>query len=194
MAFSSTLDDRQLFLRWLTHGGELARERKGERARHSDVVWSLIVEAIDTLDRLPDQERSWLTSGTRSGGWNMVGMTPADLREIERIRILSSIKPFDGVAKYSPQKDDTERALGVLEWMRWCNQSRNAKRLTKAAIILARNGETDAVHRVYNPHRKANRQTIYEIKMMVCGYILNGLKREHGLVPGQGLTFMEVKD
>ena len=192
MAFSSTLDDRQLFRRWLTHGGELARDRKGEKARHSDVIWSLIVEAIDTLDRLPDQERSWLTSGTRSGGWNMVGMTPADLREIERLRILSAIKPFDGVARTVPQKDDSERALGVLEWMRFCNQNRNAKRLTKAAIILARNGETDAVHRVYNPHRKANRQTIYEIKMLVSGYILNGLKRDHGLVPGPGLSFIEI--
>jgi hypothetical protein len=94
MTTSSSLEDRNKTLSWLTHGGELAVALKGDLASHSDVVWQLLVEAVEVIDKTPDQERRWLTSGHQSGGWNMVGMTRQDLQEIERIRLLSSMKPF----------------------------------------------------------------------------------------------------
>ena len=52
--------------------------------RHTDVIWQLLVEAVEVIDKTPDQERRWLTSGQRSGGWNMVGMSRAELVEIEQ--------------------------------------------------------------------------------------------------------------
>lgn len=193
MKTSFSPEDRGMLLRWLDHGVELAQELKGERAGHRDVIWSLLVEAVDLIDRTPDQEKRWLTSGTRSGGWNMVGLTIADLREIERLRILSSMKPFDGMAKYAPQRDDLERCMGVLEWLRWCNGARNALRLVKAAVVLARGGETEIVHKIYSPARKKqSRQTTYEIKTRVVGYILRGLREDCGIIPGEGAAFMEV--
>ena len=64
------------------------------------------------------------------------------------------MKPFDGKTKYAPQRDDVDRALGVLAWMRWCNAARLPERLTKAAIALARGGDQELVHRLYCPTRK----------------------------------------
>jgi len=193
MASQFSREDRDRFLGWLGHGAGLAWELKKEQARHSDVIWSLLVEAVDLLDRTPDQEKRWLTSGTRSGGWNMVGLTPQELKEIEKLRTLSAMKPYDGTAKYAPQRNDLERALGVLEWLRWCNGTRNSQRLVKAAIALARGGDTEAVHRIYHPNKnKRDRRTIYEIRTRVTGYILSGLRKDCGIVPGEWLSFQEV--
>ncbi|WP_315729902.1 hypothetical protein [Bradyrhizobium sp. SZCCHNRI2010] len=178
-------------LGWLAHGGQLAWDLKGGQANHSDVIWQLIVEAIEVIDKTPDQERRWLTSGNRSGGWNMIGMSRAELLVIERIRILSAMKPYDGQTKVAPQRDDVERSLGVLAWMRWCNTARLPDRLVKAAVALARGGDAEIVHRLYCPTRKPNRQNIREIKTRTIGFILTGLKNDLGIVPGDGLSFKE---
>ncbi|SDK45453.1 hypothetical protein [Bradyrhizobium ottawaense] len=192
MNSSSLLEERTKALGWLTHGGELAAALKGERARHSDVIWQLLVEAVEVIDKTPDNERRWLTSGQRSGGWNMVGMSRNELIEIEKIRLLSAMKPHDGQSKYSPQRNDVDRALGVLEWMRWCNSARLPDRLRRAAISLARGGDQEIVHRIYCPTRKPNRQNIGEIKSRTIGFIQTGLRTDLGIVPGYGLTFVET--
>ncbi|MEH2517374.1 hypothetical protein V1279_002947 [Bradyrhizobium sp. AZCC 1610] len=192
MTTSSSLEDRVTALGWLAHGGELAVALKGDRAKHSDIIWQLLAEAVETIDKTPDQERRWLTSGQRSGGWNMIGMTRADLIEIERIRLLSAMKPFDGATKYAPQRNDVDRALGVLSWMRWCNSARLPDRLTKAAIALARGGDQELVHRLYCPTRKPNRQNVHEIRTRTVGFILTGLKGDLGIVPAHGIAFQET--
>jgi hypothetical protein len=191
MTISSLLEDRTKALGWLAHGGELAEALKGDQARHSDVIWQLLIEAVEVIDKTPDQERRWLTSGQRSGGWNMVGMSRAELVELEKHRLLSAMKPFDGRATYGPQQDDSERALGVLAWLRWCNGARGSERLTKAAVALARGGDLEVVHRLYCPTRKPNRQNIHEIRIRTVGFILTGLKTDLGIVPGDGITFTE---
>lgn len=191
MNSSSLLEERTKALGWLTHGGELAGALKGDRARHPDVIWQLLVEAVEVVDKTPDQERRWLTSGQRSGGWNMIGMSRAELIEIERIRLFSAMKPFDGQSKYSPQRNDVDRALGVLSWMRWCNAARLPDRLSKAAIALARGGDQEIVHRLYCPTRKPHRQNVMEIRTRTIGYIQTGLKADLGIVPGDGITFRE---
>jgi hypothetical protein len=190
-AISYSQKEREEVLAWLRHGVELARDLKGETASHRDAIWSLLVEAIDLMERVPDQERRWLTSGHRSGGWNMVGMTIAELREIEKIRILCAMKPYDGKAGYSPQRGDVDRAVGVLCWLRWLTPVRNAERLRKAALALARTGDSEIVHRLYCPTRKRNRQNVAEIKTKAIGYILSGLKTV-GIVPDESLGFKEA--
>ena len=192
MTNSSQLELRTQALGWLFHGGELAIALKGDRAKHNDVIWQLLVEAVEVIDKTPDQERRWLTSGHRSGGWNMIGMSRAELIEIERIRLLSAMKPFDGKTKCSPQRDDVDRALGILGWMRWCNVARLPDRLTKAAVALARGGDQELVHRLYCPTRKPNRQNANEIKTRTVGFILTGLKNEIGIVPSDGISFKEI--
>lgn len=188
---SLLLEQRTKALGWLTHGGELAAALKGDEARHTDVIWQLLVEAVEVIDKTPDNERRWLTSGQRSGGWNMIGMTRADLVEIEKIRLLSAMKPFDGQAKYMPQRDDVDRALGVLEWMRWCNTARLAKRLRQGAIALAR-GDEEIAKRLYSPTKKLTRQGYAKIRTRTVGFILVGLRKDLGIIPGGGLTFLET--
>lgn len=190
----SPTETRAQAIGWLTHGCELAASLKGDRATSKDAIWQLLVEAVETIDKTPDQERRWLTSGQRSGGWNMVGMTRADLQEIEKVRLFSAMKPYDGQTKYSPQRNDVDRALGVLEWLRWCSSARLADRLVKAAVALARGGDAEIVHRIYCPTRKPNRQNIHEIRTRTVGFILRGLKEHLSIVPSDGLQFKETHD
>ncbi len=182
----SDIDDA---LRWLSHGAELAYDLKGDRATDADVIWQLLIEAVEVIDKTPNRERGWLTSGQRSGGWSMIGMTRADLIEIEKIRLLSAMKPYDGKAKYMPQRDDEERALGVLEWIRWLNAAKSGDRLSRAAIALARGGDHEIVHRLYCPGRKPHRQNVREVKVRTTGLIMTGLKNDLGIVPGDGISF-----
>ncbi|MEE9481771.1 hypothetical protein [Methylobacterium ajmalii] len=192
MQLSFRPDDRQKALRWLTHGVELAVGLKGARTTHRDVLWRLLGDAIEIMERVPDQERSWLSSGTRSGGWGAAaGLTRVELLEIERLRVLSSMMPFDGPSRCLPQRDDIERAVGVMTWLRWCSEG-DDHRLQKAAIALAR-GSEDAAARIYRPGGRM-RQVTYEIRSQFSGRVLKGLARDAGIVPARdGLHFEEVQ-
>lgn len=176
-------------LSWLHHGAKLANNLKGDKAQHRDVIWELIVEAVEVIDKQPNRERRWLTSGDRSG-WKSPGLSRADLIDLERIRFLSGMKPFDHDAtRYLPQRDDEERALGVLEWMRWLNAAKSGDRLSRAAIALARGGDHEIVHRLYCPGRKPHRQNVREVRTRTIGQIRTGLKNDLGIVPADGISF-----
>lgn len=183
------LSDIDAALGWLSHGEELADALKGDKARHPDVIWQLLIEAVEVIDKQPNRERRWLTSGNRSG-WNAPGLSRADLITLERLRVLSAMKPFDDDAtRYLLQRDDEERALGVLAWMRWINAAKSGDRLSRAAIELARGGDSELVQKLYCPERKPNRQNVHEIKVKTTGFIMTGLKRDLGIVPADGISF-----
>jgi len=181
------LPDNQI-LRWLQHGASLALREKGEAASHRDVIWKLIEDAIESINKLPDQERRWLSSGTRSGGWGQVGEEARDIRELEKNRVLSGMKIADGDATYSPQSADIDRAMGVLEWLNALHQHRNGDRLKKAAVLLASKGDTDAVAKVFSPNRKPGRRMVYEIRSMATSIILAHLKNI-GIFPAGRVDF-----
>jgi hypothetical protein len=191
-ATSFPLEKQTKALRWLAHGCALALSLKSDKARTNDAIWSLITEAVDIIDRLPDQERGWLTSGTRAMKWSGDGLSVVELKELERLRAMSGMNPFAaGETGYSPQRDDVERALGVLEWMRWLSGTRLPQRLIKAAIVLARNGDHAAVQKIYCPNRKPHRQNVSEIRARTIGLILAGLRKDLCIVPGENLSFVE---
>jgi len=190
MALQPSLDDRQKVLRWLDHGSELAGRRYGERADPRKVIWLLLSDSLDLLDRVPDQEKSWLSSGSRSGGWGGTGLTRAEMEEIERLRVMSGVTLPNTAPRYHPQRNDLERSLGVIEWLRWCSVG-DDHTLQKAAILLAKGAE-DAAVRVWPKSRGRVRQAVYEIRTQVVGRILSGLKA-NGFVPAPGtFHFMEV--
>jgi hypothetical protein len=185
-------DDRPKLLRWLTHGVELARDLHGPKADHRQAVWCLIVEALETFDRVPDQERRWLSSGTRSGGWNAVGMTAHDLLEIEQLRILSAMSPFEESSKVSPQRDAVERAAGVLNWLRWCSKG-DDHRLQKAVVHLAKGQEGLAIIASGVPRGRRASQVSYELRTKAVGLILRGLREDAGIVPSPDkIRFQEL--
>lgn len=176
-------------LRWLNHGTELAHDLKGTRAKHRDVIWQLLVEAVEVIDKQPDRERRWLTSGTRSA-WKAPGLSHADLTALERVRFLSGMKPFDdSETRYLPQRDDDERALGLMGWLRWLNAAPSGDRLRKAAVALARNGDCEVARMLYELEGKTDRKYENEIKVRTAGLILSGLKNDLGIVPGDGINF-----
>lgn len=182
--------DRDDILRWLDHGAELARSLKADRAKHRDVIWQLLVEAVEVIDKTPDRERRWLTSGLRSNWKHPTGMSHADLIALERVRVLSAMKPFDSdQTRYLPQRDDEERAMGVLEWMRWVHAAPSGDKLRKAAVALARGGDSEIVHRLYCPGRKPSPQNVFEVKVKTAGLILSGLRDDFGIIPGSGIGF-----
>lgn len=50
----------------LRHGLRLAKEAGRAQPNLKDAVWELLLEAADTLKRLPNRERGWLTARSRS--------------------------------------------------------------------------------------------------------------------------------
>ncbi|MCK1410194.1 hypothetical protein [Bradyrhizobium sp. 76] len=181
----SDIDDA---LDWLAHGAELARDLKGDRATHRDVIWQLLIESVETIDKTPDQERRWLTSGKRSNWTLSTGMSHTELAALERNRVLSAMKPFDGQATCLPRRDEG-RAMGVLEWMRWVRAAKSGDRLSKAAVALARGADSEIVQRIYCPGRKPSAQNVFEVKTRTVGFILTGLKNDLGIVPADGISF-----
>ena len=142
MTISSSLEDRIKALGWLAHGGELAVALRAIAPNTATSSGPLLQEAVEAIDKTPDQERRWLTSGNRSGGWNMIGMTRADLIEIERNPIALGNEALRRSDQVCPADETTSNAaLGVLDWLRWCNSARLPDRLTKAAVALARGGD-----------------------------------------------------
>ncbi|MET4359923.1 hypothetical protein ABIB06_000495 [Bradyrhizobium sp. LB8.2] len=182
----SEIDDA---LDWLAHGAELARDLRGDKAKHQDAIWQLLVEAVEVIDKAPDQERQWLTSGTRSS-WKSPGLSRAELIDLERIRFLNSMKPYDAEqTRYSSQWDDEERALGVLAWLRWLHAAPSGDKLRKAAVALVRHDDYGIALELYSGGRKTDRQNVNQIKIRTIGFILNGLKEYLGIVPGGGISF-----
>ena len=176
-------------LGWLDHGADLARGLKGDRGRHSDVIWQLLVEAVEVIDKQPDRERRWLTSGTRSA-WKAPGLSHADLIALERVRFLSGMKPFDdSETRNLPQRDDDERALGIIGWLRWLNATPSGDRLRKAAVVLVRSGDCEVARMLYELGGRTDRMYANEIKVRTAGLILTGLKNDLGIVPGDGISF-----
>jgi hypothetical protein len=185
-----TPEERERFLRWLGRGAEMARDRFGEGASYRQLIWLLLSDSLDVLDRVPDQERRWLSSGTRSGGWNAVGLTKAELIEIERIRIMSAMMPFDGTTKVQPQRDDVERAVDVVGWLRFTSKG-DDHRLQKAAVLLAK-GAQDMAIKVAGKRGRSS-QAAYEIRTQVIGRILRGLRDLAGIVPASDNLHFEQR-
>lgn len=77
----------------LKHGLRLAEEAGRAQPSLKDAVWELLMEAADTLKRLPNRERGWLTATSRAH-W------PAIVRDVE--------ESFNGAAGKGP-RDSTVR-------------------------------------------------------------------------------------
>lgn len=185
-------EERERYLRWLRAGAEMAGAIWGKQARHWHVIWVLLVDAVDLIDRIDDPETRWLTKGLRAQSWDML-TTRAEAFRIEIARLMSAMKPSDAPLRYKPQASDHERMLDVMSWIRWSNVARDASALQDAAIELARGRNVDAVVALYRPSERHSRKIFYEIKKRICDHIIRGLREQCGIVPGNGLTFVEMK-
>jgi hypothetical protein len=185
--------DKERLLRWLSHGVEMAREQRGERATHVDVIWCLIQNAVLTMDRSPDQERRWLTSGYRSGGWNSVGLTYTEARQLEALRCHAAMVPYDTMRDAALSAHEQDRALDVMTFLRWCGvyiKSRKPEQMRKAAIALAKGGDCNLFRLIWVGRDKdITRSAVSKFRQVLAGHILAGLREECGIVPAEGLSW-----
>lgn len=157
----------------------------------ADLVWDLLVDAARTIESLPDQDRRWLSSGSRSGGWNMIGMSSSEARAIEKARLMSGIMPGDAL-KMSAQAVDVDRAIDVIEWLRFCQSERRGLVLQKSAYWAAA-GHAMRAQAHFRPAAPKKQRTLnklmLEIKAQATGLILLGFTETFGITQGPDGTF-----
>lgn len=144
------------------------------------VMWTMIVDAVDMVERIDDKERRWLSSGFRSNGWHAVVNRLLDRREMERHRIHSGISIAEGQPYYAPQGGSIDKSLWTLSWFSFVHADpRRGPELVKAAIMLAKGREQHAAEIL---QRTRSRQIAYEIKNRVADRVKRGLKDTYGIV------------
>lgn len=191
MQSAFSIDDRSRLLRWLGQGAGLAKAKKGERARPADVIWILLQNAVQVMDQQPDNEKRWLTSGYRSGGWNQVGLTYSEAKELERLRAHAAIQPHDGGSERISLAHEQDRAYDVLSFLRWCGvhvKTKRAPQMRRAAVVLAQQGDGEVFRKLWLEGNRdgISRQAVSKFRQVLCGHILAGLREDCGIYPVPG--------
>jgi hypothetical protein len=169
-------------LRWLRHGRVLSTEIYGVKAGPFQDVWTLLVEAVEMIDRTPDRERGWLTSGNRAQVFGFA-VTKED------IKILNTLLEAIGETTFSQQgtrvdlvNDDHERMLDVLEWLRYCDRARQPNQFRKVIMAMARGGDNDVVRKLLKKSGNLDRRTIHMMRVRAVNFIIDGLNKDFGIV------------
>lgn len=130
--------------RQVVEAGRLMCEADGmEDPSLPDVVWALFREGADTLRRLPDRERGWLSSGNRTA-WPGIVYDAEDKRQaqeqfdVELARVQSGQDPVEAVRLREGPPD--RAAIGRVEvisgWHRYLAGT-NRRRDWKILWLLA---------------------------------------------------------
>lgn len=174
--------DPDLALRHLGAGRQIAAEKFRDRALTAgDVVWALVEEAVETMDRLPDRERAWMAIGSVSAGFGGSGLTKRELLALEQLRYLCAMKPYDGPTGRVIDRAQGARAFDVMLWLRWIGvhvATKDPVKMRKAAVALARGGDSTAFHRIWRPGSKIHRQAVKNFRQQLCGHVIEGLKKD----------------
>lgn len=159
-------------------GIEHALNRTG-KARPADVVFAVLGEAVEILNAMPDQERSWLSQGKRTTWRPVGGLTKAEVGVIEKGRVLSGIAVGDNSSRPGSGQD-VSRSLIALEWAKWLISDRDPG-LRKAALLLASGDDRGLAARVWRPNRKYSRTSVHEIRIRAAQAIIRGLKSQFNI-------------
>lgn len=195
MRVSGTLTDIESAAnaRALLDGRELLRREGFPAPPTRAIVWRLLVDAFETLDRLPDKERGFLSSGEKSA-WPEI-YRPA----IERFATAASIyndAQVMGNPSASRQigmsQDDADwpvrvqlviaegaydRMLLVLGWFRYVT-GRRPRRDVEVAVALARGQPVRQVRRIMG--KETSDAAIYSIKWKVITQIMEAIGARNG--------------
>lgn len=87
----------------------------------SSIVWRLLVEATDTLRRLPDREKGWLMAGDRIAWPEVIHSAQehyeAELQRLVDLKMSKELAPLPRLAVADPAA--IPRMLTVLSWLRY---------------------------------------------------------------------------
>lgn len=185
----STTDQQ---LRWLRRGAERALKLRGERARHTDVIWQALCEALELIEKDEDQEKRWLSSGTRCSLASLQGMSLQEAFELQVAQMMDAMGAPGTKVNTRPATGDHDFMMDVLAWLRFCVTKRDPdNRLGKAVAAIALGNDVSAVARIMG--RPVTRRTVEDIRdVRVPRLILRGLRDRFNLVPSEGLTFREI--
>ncbi len=139
----------------LRHGLRLARARGLAEPGPREAVWELLVEAAETLARLPDRERRWLTSGTRSSHPDVVH----DLVEVFAAAVGRGGWDRTRVRPAPPSPGAISRLDRVLTWPAALTGRQRARDLRVLFALAA-----GVPVRVIRARLGCGRQTVYDIR------------------------------
>lgn len=146
----------------INHGLELAAKAGHPDPRLGDAVWELILEAMETLRRLPDREIGWLKSAERSHMPDMIRKLVEEFgAEVEHIAMGEG--PRETVVHPGPpSKGAIDRAEIVLnDWYQLGGSSRKARRNAQTLYLLAAGVPPRIVARITKVNGRHYRNTLY---------------------------------
>lgn len=135
----------------LRQGADILRQEGLPTPSLKAIVWRLLQDAVETLGRMPDRERAWLTSAARSA-WPAVWHTPqeqfeAEVHRLTDLKMSKEEAPLPKLAITDPSAPG--RMLIVLGWLKYV-QSRNPVRDKGVVMDLARGiGPSKVRHRYF---------------------------------------------
>lgn len=154
----------------LKHGLRLAKEAGRAQPSLKDAVWELLMEAADTLARLPNRERGWLTATSRAH-W------PAIVRDVEEVFNDAAGKGPRGSAVRYNQAPATAEAIDrmdvVLVWLVHAG-GRKPQRDVAVLFGLACGIRVAALRSRFG----CGRRTIYDIRDRALGRLCAWLSTE----------------
>lgn len=156
----------------MTHGCRLAAERGCAAPMLRDAVWELLIEAADTLKRLPNQERRWLRSGTYSAH-------PEVVRELSETFAAAVAQGGWGTTRVRPGPPSAAAISRLDEVLTWPGaiQGRNRARDCRVVFALA----AGVPVRVIRGRFGCGRQTVYDIRdrglRQICTWLETRLAR-----------------
>ncbi len=136
-----------------------------------DAVWELLVEAADTLKRLPDRERRWLRSGTFSS-WPR---TVRDYGEAFAAAVARGGRWETATAALAPPPAGAVGRLEiVMQWLAGAG-GRAPRRETNVVFALAGGVPVRVIRRRFG----IGRRTVYDIRdrgiRRICGWLEEAL-------------------
>ena len=158
----------------LQHGYALARGGGCGEPTLKDAVWELLMEAADTLKRLPNRERGWLTAASRAH-W------PDIVREGQELTLAASRKSArsqpDRIARIPASADAIDRMDTVLLWLPHAGGSK-ARRDVAVLFALACGVKVARLRQRFG----CGRRTVYDIRDRALGRLCSWLDEQVGPV------------
>jgi hypothetical protein len=148
----------------ITEGLRLARQAGREHATLRDAVWELLLEAGDTLKRLPNKERGWLTAAARAHWPDYAGSSTQDLDVAIEGLGRQRLRPSPASAEAIDRLDT------VLVWLPQAAGARSKRDVT-VLFALACGLRVATLRR----NLGCGRRTVYDIRdrgiARICGWL-----------------------
>lgn len=158
----------------LREGADMLRGEGNPRPSLKALIWRLLQDAAETLTRIPDRERAWLQSASRSA-WPAIAHTAQEqfAAEVQRstdARMSKDEGPLPRMVITDPSA--TRRMLTVLGWLRHVRaQSPYKCKRDKIAIMFLAGGLSTTKVRIACFPRDSSDSAVAMVKQKVIAQI-----------------------